>query len=94
MTGTIGHDGFGGLSSAVGRLGRFLGWAVFACMLVFAVTVALVTTLVVGAVLLLAAVLLTVGRSRRPRPSSGDGHTLEARSTPDGGVIEPSSSAR
>jgi hypothetical protein len=99
MTSTFGQNGFeghdlGGVTGAVGRLGRILGWAVFSLMLILAVTVALLTTVVIGAVLALAAVLLAFGRGKPQQAPRGDGMTLEARPTPDGWVIEPSSSAR
>lgn len=107
MTSTLGHDGFGsgdfrsGLASFFARFGQVVGWTIFAGMTALAVTVALLTTLVIGLVLALAATLLAFGRPRPARRSespSGEPRqgleTLEARSTPDGWVIEPSSSAR
>jgi 1,4-dihydroxy-2-naphthoate octaprenyltransferase len=102
MTSTLGHDGFGsgdfrsGLTTLFARFGQVIGWTVFAGMTAVAVTVALLTTLVIGLVLALAAALLAFGRPRAARAEeSRQGlETLEARPTPDGWVIEPSSSAR
>ena len=103
MTGTLGHDGFGsgdfrsGLTGLFARFGQVIGWTIFAGMTALAVTVALLTTLVIGLVLALAAALLAFGRpgAARRAPGTRQGlETLEARPTPDGWVIEPSSSAR
>lgn len=102
MTGTIGHGGFdfgdlrAGLAGLVGRFGRLLGWLAFACLLALAVTVALLTTVVIGLVLALAALLLALGHHRPAsrRPIQTGLEPLEARRTPEGWVIEPSSSAR
>jgi hypothetical protein len=100
MTRTLGHDGFGsgdfraGVTSLFARFGQVIGWTIFAGMTAVAVTVALLTTLVIGLVLALAATLLAFGRARRPAEMRQGPETLEARPTPDGWVIEPSSSAR
>jgi len=107
MTSTLGHGGFGsgdfrsGLTGLFARFGQVIGWVVFAGLVALAVTVALLTTLVIGLVLALAATLLAFGRPKAPRRSDvrpGEPRqgleTLEARPTPDGWVIEPSSSAR
>jgi hypothetical protein len=103
MTGTLGHDGFGsgdfrsGLAAFLARFGQVIGWTVFAAMTALAVTVALLTTLVIGLVLALAATLLAFGRARPARRAAEARQSvevLEARSTPEGWVIEPSSSAR